>query len=451
MNRNLNMTKGHPVGLLIRFALPLMFGNVFQQLYTVVDTAIVGKGVGMEALAALGTVDWLNWMFLAICQGFTQGFAVRMSQKFGEGDTEGLKHTIGVSAKLSAYIAIVSLIVAEAGLPLFLKLLQVPGDLMPYASIYSGIILAGIPAMMYYNYCASVLRAVGDSKTPLIAMIAASLANIVLDCIAVFLLDWGIAGAAAATVLAQVLAGAVCMVKMLHTPQLRFEKHHMAKNPLLTRALMALGAPLAAQFVIIAVGGMAVQSVVNRFQTSFIAGFTATNKLYGLLEIAAISYGYAVTTYVGQNYGAQQPKRIRSGMRAAVILSLATSAVIACLMFTFGRAITMLFISPENPALAASAGNTAFDYLCAMSVCLPLLYLLYVYQAALQGLGDTVRSMVSGIIEFILRVGGAFIIGFTGWRRGIFATEVSAWIGASIYLAISYYFSFYKHTAKKQF
>lgn len=439
MNRNLNMTKGHPANLLIRFALPLMFGNIFQQLYTVVDTAIVGKGVGMEALAALGTVDWLNWMFLAIAQGFTQGFAVRMSQKFGEGDSEGLKRTIGISAKLSVYIAIVSLIVALSGLPLFLKLLRVPENLMPYARIYSGIILAGVPVMMFYNYCASVLRAVGDSRTPLIAMIIASIANIALDCIAVFALKWGIAGAAIATVLAQVLAGAVCMVKMLRSPQLRFEKRHMAKDPALVKALMALGAPLAAQFVIIAVGGMAVQSVVNRFETSFIAGFTATNKLYGILEIAAVSYGFAVTTYTGQNFGAARWDRIRKGTNWAVLLSVLTAMLIAAVMILFGRNVTMLFIESDIQALEIAAGNVAYRYLCFMSLALPILYLLHVYRAALQGVGNAQIPLWSGIAEFVIRVGASVVVGMTLWQDGIFWGEVGAWVGAAILLAAAYY------------
>lgn len=439
MNRNLNMTKGHPGSLLIRFALPLMFGNIFQQLYTVVDTAIVGKGVGIEALAALGTVDWLNWMFLAICQGFTQGFAVRMSQKFGEGDTEGLKRTIGVSAKLSVYIAIISLIVAQVGLPLFLSWLQVPDNLMRYARMYSGIILAGVPAMMFYNYCASVLRAVGDSKTPLIAMIAASVANIVLDCIAVFALGWGIAGAAIATVLAQVLAGAVCMVKMMHSPQLRFERRHMAKDTSLVKALMALGAPLAAQFVIIAVGGMAVQSVVNRFETSFIAGFTATNKLYGILEIAAVSYGFAITTYTGQNFGAALWERIRRGANWAVLLSIFTAMLIAAVMILFGRNITMLFIESEIPELEIAAGNVAYRYLCFMSLGLPILYLLHAYRAALQGVGNAQIPLWSGVVEFVVRVGTSVVVGLTLWQDGIFFGEVGAWVGAAILLGIAYY------------
>ncbi len=439
MNRNLNMTKGHPAGLLIRFALPLMFGNIFQQLYTVVDTAIVGNGVGMNALAALGTVDWLNWMFLAICQGFTQGFSVRMSQKFGEGDEDGLKRTIAVSVRLSVYIAVIALIVALAGLPLFLKLLRVPDNLMPYARSYSGIILAGIPAMMYFNYCAGVLRAVGDSKTPLIAMIVAALANIGLDCIAVFWLNWGIAGAAIATVLAQILAGAVCMVKMLRTPLLRYEKRHTARDSALVRALMALGTPLAAQFVIIAVGGMAVQSVVNRFETSFIAGYTATNKLYGILEIAAVSYGFAVTTYTGQNFGAALWNRIRRGTNWAVLLSVLTSMLIAGCMIAFGRTITMWFIDTKNLDEAIAAGNVAYRYLCFMSLALPILYLLHVFRAALQGVGNAKIPLWSGIVEFFIRVGASVLVSITLWQDGIFWGEISAWLGAAILLAAAYY------------
>jgi len=357
MTKNINMTAGHPGKLLFVFALPLMLGNVFQQLYTVVDIAIVGRGVGMDALAALGTVDWLNWMFLGIAQGFAQGFSVRMSQKFGEGDGEGLKKTIGVSARLCIGIALGALAVAQLGLPLFLKLLQVPEDLKSMAILYSRIILAGIPATMFFNFCSAVLRAVGDSRTPLLAMLVAALTNIVLDCVAVFGLGWGIAGAAVATVLSQCLSGALCAVKIARSPQLHFTKKHMARDASLEKALMGLGTPVAMQNVIIAVGGMAIQSVVNGFEKSFIAGFTATNKLYGVLEIAASSYGYAVTTYTGQNYGAENWDRIRKGIRWAVGISLATAAAIGMVMILFGREITGLFISSEDPALAQAAGK----------------------------------------------------------------------------------------------
>ncbi len=439
MSRNLNMTTGHPGRLLTLFALPLMAGNIFQQLYTVVDVAIVGQGVGMNALAALGTVDWLNWMFLGIAQGFGQGFSVRLAQKFGQRDEEGLKRALGISALLSVLVALVTLGIAQGGLEWFLQLLRVPPALLSDARLYSRIILLGIPAMVFYNYTSSVLRAVGDSRTPLIAMVTAALANIILDCVAVFLLHWGIAGAAGATVVAQLLAGTICTVRILKTPALRFSRQHMAWHGRLAGELMGLGLPVAAQNIIISVGGMAVQSVVNGFDTSFIAGFTATNKLYGILEIAAISYGYAVTTYTGQNYGAQRYDRIKSGTNWAVGISLGVSAVIGALMLLFGRPITMLFISQENPALAALAGETAYNYLTAMAVCLPVLYLLYAYRSALQGMGDTRIPLLSGVVEFFVRVGGSLLVGYSGWQNGIFLAEVGAWMGAAILLAGAYY------------
>lgn len=211
---------------------------------------------------------------------------------------------------------------------------------------------------------------------------------------------------------------------------------------------MAIGTPAAAKNIVIALGGMMVQSIVNGFTLSFIAGFTATNKLYGLLEIAATSYGYAVTTYVGQNYGAGEHDRIRSGMKAAISLSLITSAVIAVIMLLFGRPITMIFISREDPALAAAAGDIAYWYLCCMAISLPILYLLYVFQSGLQGLGNTLATMVSGIIEFFLRVSLSITVGITGFQYGIFGAEVSAWWGAAVFLALSFIKACKKLTSK---
>ena len=437
--KTLNMTEGKPLKLLFSFALPLMFGNIFQQLYTVVDTAIVGQGVGMDALAALGSVDWLNWMLLGILQGYTQGFSVRMSQKYGQKDIDGLKQVIGCSAALCMLIAMICTVLSQLGLPLFLKMLRVPDGLRGMAELYSRIIMGGLPAVMFYNFCSSVLRSVGDSKTPLMAMIAASITNIILDCVAVFALGWGIAGAAIATVASQCLSGTICAVKIYRSPQLHFTRKHMILSRQLSPNLIKIGTPVAAKNVIIALGGMVIQSIVNGFSLSFIAGFTATNKLYGLLEIAAISYGYAVTTYVGQNYGAGQTKRIKKGMSSAVIMSLITSLVIAAIMIVFGRPITMLFISGENPMLMVEAGNVAYYYLCCMAVSLPVLYLLYVYSSALQGIGNTVATMFSGILEFVMRVSLAAVVGFTGFEMGIFGAEVSAWYSAAIFLGISYY------------
>ena len=448
MARNLNMTKGNPLKLLFAFSLPLMFGNVFQQLYTVVDTAIVGRGVSLTALAALGTVDWLNWMFLGIAQGFTSGFAVRISQHFGRNDSRGMQKAAGQSAFLSAIIALAVVILGQLLLPVFLMAMHVPMNLRPMGTLYMRIMLSGFPAVMFFNYCASLLRAVGNSKTPLVAMIAASFTNIVLDVIFVFVLPWGIGGAAVATVIAQCLSGIICAWKVAKTPELHFKSADWKPVAPLCRDLLAIGSPVAAKNVIIALGGMVVQSIVNGFSLAFIAGFTSTNKLYGLLEIAATSYGYAVTTYVGQNYGAMDLDRVKKGMRSATLLAVVTSLLISAVMLIFGREITMIFISREDPVMATEAGNIAYWYLCAMSVSLPALYLLYVYQSGLQGMGNTVVPMLSGMLEFVLRVSLSITIAVTGSQYGIFGAEVSAWWGAAIFLTVSY-FRHYNKIKKK--
>ena len=439
MARTLNMTAGSPMKLLFSFALPLMFGNIFQQLYTVVDTAIVGRGVGMTALAALGTVDWLNWMLLGVAQGFTQGFSIRMSQRFGAQDTDGLKHTLGTSVLLTAMVAVLGTLISQLGLPVFLKLMQVPEDLTASATLYSRIIMGGFTAVCFFNLCSSTLRAVGDSKTPLVAMVIASVTNIVLDIVAVFYLKWGIAGAAAATVFSQILAGVLCAVKIAQTPELRFGKRHLTLRIAAVKDLMGIGIPGAAKNVIIAAGGMVVQTVVNSFDSmSFIAGFTATNKLYGLLEIAALSYGYAVTTFVGQNFGAGLLPRIRQGVRSANILALLSSLVIAAVMLIFGRPITMLFISREDMALALEAGESAYRYLCCMSLSLPVLYVLYVFMSALQGMGNTVFPMYSAIFELVIRIAASMLVAYIGFRDGIFLAEVGAWFGGAATQALGY-------------
>ena len=440
MARTLNMTTGSPMKLLFSFALPLMFGNIFQQLYTIVDTAIVGQGVGLTALAALGTVDWLNWMMLGIAQGFTQGFCIRMSQNFGAQDPEGLKQTLGTSILLTAMLAIAGTVIAQLGLPSFLRWMQVPDYLRPSATLYSRIIMGGFAAVCFYNLCSSTLRAVGDSKTPLVAMVVAAITNIVLDILAVFVLKWGIAGAAAATVFSQLLSGTLCAIKIAATPELRFEKRHLTLDLQMAKDLMGIGVPAGAKNIIIAVGGMIVQTVVNSFDSvSFIAGFTATNKLYGLLEIAALSYGYAVTTYVGQNYGAGLLPRIRSGVRAANTLAMISSVVICAVMLLFGRHITMLFISREDMALALEAGETAFRYLRLMSLSLPILYLLYVFMSALQGMGNTVTPMFSAAFELAIRLTVSLIVARVGLTSGIFWAEVGAWYGGAATQALGYF------------
>jgi len=438
MEQTMNMTKGKPLKLLVLFALPLMFGNVCQQLYIVVDAAIVGRGVGVEALAALGTMDWISWLMVGFAQGFTQGFAVRVAQKFGEGNMPELKKYVGQAAVLTAVLAVVITVLGQVLLPVFLILMRVPAELQEMAVLYMRILLLGLPIVFFFNYGSAILRAVGNSSTPLKAMVVASVLNVMLDLIAVFGLGWGIAGAAGATVVAQCVAGFVCMRKIRRTPELYFGKKEMRLERLHTMDLLRVGTPIALKSMVICVGGMILQTVVNSFGMSFIAGYTATNKLCGLMEIAAVSFGYAITTYVGQNYGANQLARIKTGMRASFRLSVITACSIAAIMILFGRKITMLFIASDVPELVAAAGETAYRYLVVMSFGLPFLYFLHIYMASLQGMGFTSAALVSGGIEFFMRVVISQIAGFTGFSSGIFYAEVSAWLGSAIYLVWSY-------------
>lgn len=438
MQKNINMTQGKPMKLLFSFALPLMFGNIFQQLYNVTDTAIVGRGVGMHALAALGSSDWLCWLLLGIAFGYSQGFSVRIAQKFGEQNWAELKKYVAQSALLAGAISLVCLVIGQAGMDFFLFMLRVPAELRPMAELYTRIIFGGIVATMFYNYCAATLRAIGNSKTPLIAMIVASVTNIILDLVAVYVLHWGIGGAAAATVLAQFIAGVICCIKMCRTQELKFSKNDLKIDLDILKNLLFLGTPVAAKNLVICIGGMMITAIVNGFSVSFISGFTAANKLFGLLEIAAVSYGYAVTTYVGQNYGAQKIDRIKAGIVDAVKLSIGTSLVIGAIVIALGRFIVRLFISSEDITMMLEAENIGYSFLFVMAVFLPFLYLLYVYLSALQGMGDSVTPMISGFIELGIRVGVSLVVGYLGIQKGIFGAEVGAWVGASVFLIFQY-------------
>ena len=296
---------------------------------------------------------------------------------------------------------------------------------------------AGIPVVTAYNLLACILRSLGDGKTPLRAMVVASVTNIALDLLFVMVLRWGIAGAAAATLIAQAVSGLFCLEHILKIDILKLTGEDIRPQKALCGRLMALGSPMAFQNCVIAIGGMILQSVVNRFGVLFIAGYTAANKLYGILEIAATSYGYAMITYVGQNLGAGRTRRIRQGVRAALGIAMITSAIIALVMLLCGRIILSGFISGTAQEVAETMA-AAYYYLSVMSVCLPVLYLLHVVRSALQGMGNTVLPMVSGIVELIMRTAVALVLSRLIGGPGVFFAEVSAWAGADVVLVISY-------------
>lgn len=436
--KTMDMTNGKPLKLLVTFALPLMAGNIFQQMYTMVDTAIVGNGVGVEALASLGAADWLNWMLLGIATGFTQGFSILISQSFGAKDIHRLNLTVKMSIVLGIALSIVLSIGSLLILQPVLKLLNTPDNVIGGSLAYLQIMFSGMIITMLYNLFSAILRSFGDSKTPLVAMVIGSITNIVLDVLFVFTFSWGIQGAAIATIIAQVCAALFCLKYVLKLPYLTLKSRNYGMDLPTIKHLMKLGLPVAAQNMIISIGGLVVQYVVNGYGFIFIAGFTATNKLYGLLEFSAVSYGYAVATYVGQNLGAGKVKRIKDGVGTAVRLSLVTSVIVSVVMILAGRQILSLFVSNSSGQKSEVLG-VAYTYLFIMAVFLSILFLLHMYRSALQGAGDTLIPMVSGIVELVMRVCVALLLPMIIGEIGIFFAEIAAWIGATAILIISYY------------
>ena len=433
MSRMKNMTEGSPAKLILSFSLPLMAANLGQQLYMIVDTMIVGKGVGVEALASVGATDWSYWLALWVIQAMTQGFAISISQHFGEGNQSRIKKTVAMSIWLCLGIGVVLTVSGLVFARFLLRILQTPDPIFQGALSYLMILYAGILVVMAYNMAAAILRSLGDGKTPLIAIVIAAITNILLDLLFVLVFRWGVAGAAFATVLAQLLAFIYCLLVMRKIDLLKMERKDWKPESSIIKRQCGLGIPLALQHVLIAIGGMILQSSINRHGFVFIAGFTATNKIYGLLESSAISLGYAVTTYTAQNYGAGRYDSIRNGLKSSVLIAAAMSVCVSAAMIAGGRAVLGLFIDSTSSS-AAEVLEISYHYLFIMSCLLSSLYLLYAFRNTLQGLGNTVAPFLSGVMEFFARVSVAVYFSRLWGTEAIFFAEPCAWAAATLVL-----------------
>lgn len=438
MNREKDMTSGKPMKHIFLFALPLIFTNLGQQFYMIVDASVVGRGVGVNALAAVGATDWCNWLILWVVQALTQGFASYISKYFGRKDYAMMNRVIVASIELCMGFGLVLTVMGLAAVKPVLTLLKTPDNIYGGATVYLFTLMSGTMIVMAYNMSAAILRAFGDGKTPLIAMGIAAITNVVLDITFVICFKWGIFGAAIATLTAQLIAFIYCLFRIKRIEFIHLKKEMWVPNIEILKELFLFGLPLAFQYIVIAISGMIVQSAINLQGTTFIAGYTASNKLYSLLESSAISLGFAVTTYTAQNYGAGMWKRVRSGVNSAIAISAIMSAAVACIMIVFGRYIVQLFLSASE-ANAVQALDIAYKYLVAMSIFLFPLYMHNVTKYALNGLGNSICPMISGIIEFIIRVICAMIFVKMIGNIVLYYIEPFAWIGSASFMAVSYY------------
>jgi putative MATE family efflux protein len=434
-----DMTRGNAAKHIFFFALPLMFGNILQQMYTMVDSIVVGRAIGVKALAAIGASDWLNWTVLGTVIGFCQGFSILISQYFGAEDYDKLRKSVAMSVIAGAIVALAATVIFLPSTRMLLVLLNTPEDILKDSLQYLRIIFAGIIVIAAYNILSSILRAIGNSKTPLRAMTVASIINIFLDILFVVVFQWGVAGAAIATVIAQIFSCIICFRAIRSISVLKMSRKDWELDKSLLVKLFKLGAPMAFQNTIIGIGGIVVQYVINGFGIIFVAGFTAVMKLYGLLELAATSFGFSMATFTGQNLGAKKYTRIREGMNSALKMAISTALVISAVILVFGQKIVRLFISGGKNEVDAVV-NVAYNYLLIMGALLFILYMLYIYRSALQGMGDTIIPMISGIVELIMRIGSVLILPIFFGQYGVYFAEVIAWIGAEVLLMVTYYY-----------
>ena len=438
MPRIKDMTAGKPVALILAFAIPILAGNLLQQLYNLVDSLIVGRILGVTALAAVSASGWLDWAVLSIPMGLAQGFSIQAAQYFGANRPEELRRTVGQSILIAVFATALLEAASQLLLHPVLKWMNTPAETFSLTEGYLRIIYGGLPVVMAVNVLNGFLHALGNSRTPLAALAIASAANMLLDWFFVGYCRMGINGGACATVIAQVISALISFRTIRRLYMLHPEKKDLYPDRRMMARLIRLGVPIAFQNVIIAVGGLILQGVVNGFGFIFMAGYNAASRLQGLVEMAGASVGSAVGTFTGQNIGAGKKDRVYRGLHSSARISVGMALGIGAVMVLLGRQILSMFIQDE-PGLAEQVLSFGYQFLCVMAAGLPMLYLLFVYRSTLQGLGNTVIPMISGFVELGMRVGCALLLPLFFGVWGIYTAEIAAWIGAGVLLIISCY------------
>lgn len=436
-----DMTQGNPFKLFIWFSIPLLIGNVFQQLYSMVDTIIVGKFLGEEALAAVGSTGSMFFLVNGFLLGLTSGFSVMVAQRFGAKDEEGVKRAIASNITLTVILTLITTAIMLLVKTPLLRLMNTPENVFGYANTYITVIYAGIFTQAFYNMAAGILRAVGDSKTPLYFLIIASIVNIVLDLVFIVNFKMGVAGAAYATNIAQGLAAVLCLLYSYKKfTILRLKKEDFKVSTVYYRTHLCIGLPMALQFSITAMGIMTLQSAINIWGSSVMAAYTAASKVIQLVMQPLITYGVTTATFVGQNLGAGLYDRIRQGVRTVTYLSIGTSIVASGILIFLGKTLVGFFLdnpSPEVIGYASQVLNYAAMFLIPLS-------LIFVYRNALQSMGQSFIPMMAGVFELVARAVVAYTLpAFIGFA-GICLADPAAWMAAFIPLSITYFIKMHK-------
>ncbi len=431
-----DMTTGAPGKIILNFTIPIFIGNLFQQLYSMVDTIIVGKFVGNEALAAVGSCGTLMFLILGFLIGLTAGFMVITSQHYGSGNMRAMRQSVASAAILSAVISVLMTLCSMLMMKQILHLMNTPEDIYQEAYGYIMVICGGIAAQVLYNLLASILRALGDSKVPLYFLILAAFLNIVLDLVFIIVFHMGAAGAALATVISQGASGILCLVYIIKkVPELHLRKEDWKFGRSMAIWQMKIGIPMALQYSITAIGTIMVQSALNMLGSLSVAGFAAANKIEQLVTQAYVAIGTTMATYCAQNTGAGRIDRVRQGFRAAMVIA-SIYAVVTGLMAIFGgKYLTVLFVSENLPQIM----ELVDIYMkCIGAVFIPLA-VVNIYRNGIQGMGYGLLPMMAGVAELIGRGVVALIAASRKSYVGACLANPAAWLFAGALLLIMYF------------
>ncbi len=432
-----DMTVGKPLKMILNFTVPVFIGGVFQQFYNMMDAVIVGKFVGTKALAAVGATGTIMFLILGFLMGLTAGFTVLTSQKFGAGKMEEMRQTVGNAAVLSIAASIVMTAVSMIGMRKLLVFMNTPQDIFDSAYAYIMIICGGIFAQVLYNLLASVLRALGNSRTPLYFLVLAALLNIVLDLVLIIVFQMGVAGAAWATVISQGVSGALCLIYIIKAvPELHLKRDDWKIRKNTARNQVRIGVPMGLQYSITAIGTMMVQSALNILGAYPVAAFTAGTKIENIFSQAFVALGTAMATFNAQNIGAGKLKRVREGFRASHIIGIAYAAATGILLITAGKYFSYLFIS-DNAAEVIPMVDIYVK--CVGGFFVPL-YFVNVLRNGIQGMGYGFLPMLAGVAELTGRgVTALYAASKKSYLDACLASPV-AWIVAGTLLAFMYFY-----------
>ncbi len=431
------MTKGSPYKLMIAFSIPLIFGNIFQQFYSMVDTIVVGRFVGVQALAAVGATSGFNFMVIGFAQGLTMGFSVIISQRYGAKDYANMKKAYA----MGIYCALLCSLVISFFFTLFskplLELVKTPYDIIDDANTYISIIYIGLTAVIYYNLFSSVLRAVGDSKSPLIFLLIASVLNIVLDLVLVIAVPLGCAGVAIATVVSQLISAVSCYIyTTIKYPMFKLCRKDFKIDPFLCKRLLKIGLPGALQFSVCAIGVVIVQAAINNFGSDTVASYSVGVKIENVITVIYPVLGMAISTYAGQNLGAGNYNRIKSGFKASVILMIIATVITTLLANFLAEPLAYLFVDKQttDPKII----EDCVFYVRTISYFFLFLGSIFVFRTGCQGLGSGTVPMISSISELVIRCITAFTLPDMLGYLGVVLASPLAWVAAGVICPVCY-------------